>query len=517
MLPLMLRATLALLLAAGSLVAAPPAKEKDAPKEPPKEEPKDKPAAAKPDDKAQPKTVLRDGSVTIAGNRFDYTAETATIVLKTDDGKPRASVFHVSYLRKGVKDPANRPVLFAFNGGPGSSAVWLHLGALGPKRVAFEADGTRPPTPPARVTENPQSILDLTDLVFVDPVSTGYSRAADEAKSGEFHGLEEDIESVGDFIRRWITDHERWSSPKYLLGESYGAVRAAGLARHLQSRFGMSLNGIVLLSGLLDFRTLDGSPGDDLANLVYLPSFTSVALHHGKIQGDRETLVAAAREFAFGAYSAALLKGADLPAVERDATAKRLAELTGLTEKFWTDHHLRVDPTVFRAELLRDKGLLIGRFDARVTEPTADPAVPAAGGDPSYDYPYGAFSTAMLDYLASGLGWKDEQPYEILTGKVNPWRWGNANNPVNVGHRLSQALADNPHLRVLILCGHTDLATPGEGIAHSLRHMLDLPAARRSAIRVAWFDAGHMFYLNPPDLAKMRADLTAFLAPAANR
>lgn len=511
MLPAMLRTTtLALLLAASAFAAepAPPDKDKDAPK-------KDKETPEKTPDPAQPKTVRRDGAVTIAGTKVEYTAETASLVLKTDDGKPRASVFHVSYLRKGVKDPSSRPVLFAFNGGPGSSAVWLHLGALGPKRVAFESDGTRPPAPPARVTDNPHSVLDLTDLVFIDPVSTGYSRAAKDIKPGDFHGLEEDIESVGDFIRRWITDHERWASPKFILGESYGGIRAAGLSRHLQSRFGMTLNGVVLLSSVLDFRTLDSGPGDDLSSLVYLPTYTAVALHHGKIQGERETLMAAAREFAFGPYAANLLKGTALAENEQAATAKRLAELTGLTESFWLKHRLRCEPSVFRAELLRDEGKVAGRFDARVTSPTADPAASSAYTDPSYDFPYGAFSTAMLDYLATGLGWKDEQPYEILTGKVQPWRWGNSGGPVHLGQRLSRALTENPHLRVLVMCGHTDLATPGDGMVHTFGHMHELPPARRDAIRFAWYDAGHMFYLNPPDLVKMRADLVAFLAPPA--
>jgi len=199
----------------------------------------------------------------------------------------------------------------------------------------------------------------------------------------------------------------------------------------------------------------------------------------------------------------------------RQATAQRLAELTGLSAAFWLQHQLRVAPLVFRAELLRAEGKVLGRFDARVTAPAADPAASEAHADPSYDFPYGAFSTAMLDYLVSGLGWKDEQPYEILTGKVQPWHWGNSNNPIHLGHRLSQALNDNPHLRVLVMCGDTDLAIPAEGIAHTVRHMLDLPAPRRDAIRFASFDAGHMFYLNPPDLVKMRAELAAFLTPPA--
>jgi carboxypeptidase C (cathepsin A) len=273
----------------------------------------------------------------------------------------------------------------------------------------------------------------------------------------------------------------------------------------------MTLNGVVLLSSLLDMRTLDGGPGDDLACLTYLPTMTSVAHFHGKIQGDRDALIESSRQFAFGPYAAALLKGGDLPAAERDAIAKQLASLTGLSEAWLLAHRLRIDPAAFRAELLRAEQKSLGRFDARVVTANADPATAYPDGDPSFDIPFGVFATAMLDYLATGLGWKDEQPYEILTGKVNPWRWGGANTPPNVSNRLAQALVENPHLNVLVMCGRNDLATPNDAIAYSVRHMDELPAARRGAIRFTWYDGGHMFYLNPPDLAKMHADLAEFV------
>jgi carboxypeptidase C (cathepsin A) len=398
--------------------------------------------------------------------------------------------------------------MFAFNGGPGSSAVWLHIGVLGPKIIRLPGDGTAAPLPPVRVSDNPLSILDVCDLVFIDPVSTGYSRAENEVKPGEFHGLDDDIESVGDFIRRWITEHERWASPKYLLGESYGGIRAAGLARHLQSRYGMSLNGVVLLSSLLDFGTLQGN---DLAYLVFLPSFTGTAHFHGKIKGERDALIRECKDFAFGEYAAALLKGNALDAAARDAVAGRLGRFSGIPAATWVEHDLRIDPTFFRSELLRKEGKVLGRFDGRVAWDATDQAAPIPEYDPSYSLAYGAFSTAMMDYLGRDLGYKEDQPYEILTGKVHPWRWDADNEVVNVGGRLATAMRDNPRLRVLVMGGVTDLATPPEGVEHSIRHLLNLPENLRGNITTAYYEGGHMFYLNPPDLEKTRADLLKFL------
>lgn len=477
---------------------------------------KPKPAEAKEaeakKDEPESKTVTTEGKVTIGGKTIPYTAETATLLLETDEGKPRASVFHVSYLRSDVKEPSTRPVVFAFNGGPGSSAVWLHLGALGPKRIDIPENGTAAPKPPVTVVDNPDSIIDAADLVLIDPVSTGYSRAEGGTKPGEFHGLRGDIESVGDFIRRWITEHDRWDSPKFILGESYGGVRAAGLAKHMQRRFGMSLNGVVLLSALLDFRTVDTSPGDDLSYVIYLPQFTGVALHHASIKGDQAQLLADAREFAFGPYATALLKGSQLDDESRQAVAARYAELTGLPVDLILASNLRISPTRFRTEILRDQAIQVGRFDGRVKRSTNTPASTSPSGDPSFDYIFGAFSTAMLDYLRSSLDWTAEKPYEIF-GNVGGWKWDVSNDHVNLSPDLASAITTNPHLKILVMCGHTDLATPPAGMEYSIRH-LGLPADLRANIGFAYYDAGHMFYLNPPDRAKMRADLIKFLDDA---
>ena len=455
--------------------------------------------------------VVREASVEIGGKKVPYRVTAGKIQLKQDDGKARASIFHISYERTDAKDVSARPVLFAFNGGPGSSAVWLHIGVLGPKIIKLPGDGTMPPQPPVRVADNPLSILDVCDLVFVDPVSTGYSRAENDVKPGDFHGLDEDIESVGDFIRRWITEHDRWASPKYLLGESYGGIRAAGLAQHLQSRYGMSLNGVVLLSSLLDFATLQTSSGSDLAYLVFLPSFTGTAHFHKKIAGDRDALIRESADFAFGEYATALLKGTALDSESRKSVSAKLASLTGIPAETWLKHELRIDPTFFRGELLRSEGKVLGRFDGRVAWDAADKTSPVPDYDPSYSLAYGAFSTALMDYLGRELGYKEDQPYEILTGKVHPWRWNANNEVVNLGDRLATAMRDNPRLCVLVMGGRTDLATPPEGVVHSMRHLLELPVNVRENIVTTYYEGGHMFYLNPPDLEKTRADLVKFL------
>lgn len=473
--------------------------------------PREKEKSGKPLEIKEP--VTKEGKVTIAGQEISYTATTAKTVIRNKKGEPQASVFHTSYVRTGVKEPSERPVMFAFNGGPGSSAVWLHLGILGPKRIDFPGDGTQPIVPPARLINNESSLLDLCDLVFIDPVSTGYSRAEKDADEKDFHGLESDIESVGDFIRIWTTQNKRWSSPKYLCGESYGGIRAAGLAEHLQNRYGMSLNGVVLLSSLLDFRTIIPSDGSQLSYQVYLPAFATTAHFHGKVEGDRNELLEEAKQFAFGEYGQALMKGNAIGKDELAAIAKRLSELTGISGKKWISEKLRLDPTEFRAELLREEGKVIGRFDARVAWPATDAGAERADYDPSYSLAVGAFSTAMLSYLGEDLGWTEDQPYEILTS-VWPWDYGAGNRIVNLTDRLSSAIRDNPELKILVMGAYTDLATPPEGVEYSFRQALGLPEPWRKNVNFTYYEAGHMFYLNPPDLKKARKDLASFLGGA---
>jgi carboxypeptidase C (cathepsin A) len=477
----------------------------EAPKEDDAKEP------TKPEEKAI-NPVVKESSVTIDGKKISYKSTTAKTQLKDNKGKVRASIFYVSYTRSDVDKPSERPVMFAFNGGPGSSAVWLHLGILGPKRVKLPGDGTVPFHPPVGIVENAFSLLDVCDLVFIDPVSTGYSRAEGETSEKDFHGLDSDIESVADFIRLWVTQNNRWSSPKYLCGESYGGIRAAGLSSHLQNRYGMSLNGVILLSSLLDYRTLISAQGSHLSHQIFLTAFATTALHHGKVSGERDAILKQTREFAYGEYGHALLKGNEITNEEKSRVAGRLQELTGITSQIWEKNSLRLSPDQFRAELLRAEGKTIGRFDSRVAWDSIDQTAESAEYDPSYSLAFGAFSTAMLTYLGDDLGWKEDQPYEILTS-VFPWKYGADNKIVNVSDRLATAMRDNPNLRVLVMIAHTDLATPGEGIIYSFRQMIGLPENLKNQVKFTEYDAGHMFYLNPPDLKKSRDDLVEFLKP----
>ncbi|TAG11673.1 MAG: peptidase S10 [Verrucomicrobia bacterium] len=468
----------------------------------------EKPASAA--EKSTP-PVVHERKVTIAGNPISYRVTAGKLDLNDVEGKKTASIFHVSYQRIADENNRNRPVIFAFNGGPGSSSVWLHLGFLGPKIVALDKIGIEPPQPPVIVKDNSASILDVADLVFIDPVSTGYSRAADPKKASDFHGLNADVESVGDFIRRWTTENKRWASPKFLLGESYGGIRAVALANELQSRYGMSLNGVILLSSLLDFNTIQDAPGLDLPYEVFFPTYVSTAHFHGKIKGNAEQLRREALTFAETSYAAALRRGIDLSENEAIEIANALERQTSIPSEEWLKANLRISPSKFRAELLRAEGKVVGRFDSRVAWGAVDLASSFANYDPSYSLAYGAFSTAMLDYLGRDLGYQEDTPYEILTSDVQPWKWDASNEVVNVSNELGKAMRDNPKMKVLIMSGLLDMATPAEGMDHSIRHLFDLPAALRPNIAKKYYSAGHMFYLNDADLQQSRKDLLDFL------
>ena len=463
------------------------------------------------------KPVLTTNTVTIdtatlAGASVRYITETGMLPLLKPDGTARASVFYVAYTRENQTNTASRPVMFCFNGGPGSSSVWLHLGGLGPRRAKMNDDGTQP-KPPFSLVDNEYSILHATDLVFIDPVATGFSRAAKDEKNDQFFGQSPDVESVGDFIRLWTTRHQRWLSPKYLCGESYGVFRAAGLAEHLASRYGMYLNGVVLLSGLLDFATLREGPGNDLPSLVFLPALTATAHFHKKLppdlQADLSKALAEAREFIKAEYPAALWQGAALPETQRKTIVAKLARLTGLTPQLIEENNLQVDTTTFRKELLRDQGLIIGRYDARITGRDADPASRYPRFDPSYAATYGPFSAAMNAYVRGELKFEDDLPYEILTG-VQPWNFDARSSYPSVTDRLATAMSQNTYLRVLVLGGLRDLACPIDGIRYSIDH-LQLDPAYRKNISYAEYESGHMMYVNQPDLKKLQQDLTQFL------
>ncbi len=482
--------------------------------QPPADQPKteDKKDAAK--DAKPPETpvlVETMHDIIVKGQKLTYKSIAGNLTLTKAYGEPRADVFHIAYLRTDGEAAARakRPVCFCFNGGPGSSSVWLHLGAFGPRRVVLPADGLTGPVPPFALTDNEHTLLADCDLVFIDPVSTGLSRPEKGEDARQFHGYREDVESVGDFIRLWITRNQRWGSPKFLMGESYGGIRGAGLAEHLQNRYGMYLNGLIVVSGLFDFKTLSSDDQNDVPFLTWLPAMTAVAHHHRKLapelQADFAKTSQRAMEFSRGRYAAALVKGSALPDDERNAVAQELSNLTGLPVELVLRHNLRVSPSEFRRRLLEQDDLVIGRFDGRVT---------GREGDPSYGIIFGAFATTMNQYLRdpAGLNYQTDRPYEILGGPgMTPWNYSLATNEyLEVASNLASAMNTNPALKVFIAVGHHDLATPGEAIDYTVRHM-DLTPAQRANFKWAHYDGGHMMYTVLTSLEKLSADVSAFV------
>ncbi len=448
--------------------------------------------------------------LTIGGTVVEYDATAGHLTLTKEDGTIRARVFFVAYTKKGEADPSKRPLTFSFNGGPGSSSVWLHLGVLGPRRVLMNDDGTTLP-PPYRLVDNDYSWLDLTDLVFIDPVSTGFSRAADEKTAGQdFHGVQQDIESVGAFIRRWIADNKRWASPKYLIGESYGTTRAAGLSNHLQDRYGMYLNGVILVSAVLNFQTIDFAEGNDLPFALFLPTYAVTAQYHGRLgpagsASSVEALAQQARDYASKNYTLALMAGDKLSATERTQTVNQLQELTGLGTDYLDKTDLRINIHKFCAELLRDSGMVIGRFDSRYKGTVANKLSEWMERDPSHHPTIaGCFATCINDYLTRELNVNTTLPYEVLTGRVWPWDYGNAKNEyLNVAPSLRNAMLSNPHLKVWVLNGYYDLATPFYAAEYTFDHM-GLPKPLRNNVTMSYYKAGHMMYLLKSELVGMK-------------
>jgi len=460
------------------------------------------------------KPVFTTNTVAIAGQQVTYVAETGMLPILAPTGSVRASVFYVAYTRADETNKAARPVTFCFNGGPGSSSVWLHLGAFGPRRVKMNDNGTLPP-PPFGLTDNEYSILDGSDLVFIDPVATGFSRPAKDQKSDEFFGNSADLDSVGEFSRLWTTRHDRWLSPKYLCGESYGVFRAAGLADHLSSRYGMYLNGLILVSGVLDFATIYDNPGNDVPYPLYLPAYTAAAHFHKKLppdlQADLSKALAEARAFAGGEYASALQQGNSLSADEHKKIAAELARLTGLKPPVIEDNHLRIDEGVFRRQLLHDEGLILGAYDARITGRDDDPASPNPDFDPADAAVTGPFSAAMNSYVRGELKFEDDLPYELLAG-VQPWNYGSRNTYASAGDRLAGIMNQNPYMKILVIGGRCDLVCPIDTVHYALDHMQFDPAYRTN-ITYAEFDAGHMMYINLPDLKKLQTTVEEFLKP----
>jgi carboxypeptidase C (cathepsin A) len=484
--------------------------------EPPPQTPPAAPEKPKDEKKAPPeeKVVPTKHSFRIGGQEIKYTATAGTLLLKLEDGTPKASVFYIAYTKDDASDLSQRPVTFTFNGGPGSSSVWLHLGAFGPRRVQMGDAGSLLP-PPYKLVDNESSLLDVTDLVFIDPVSTGYSRAVPGEPPKQFHGIEEDVQSVGDFIRLYTTRYRRWSSPKFLAGESYGTTRAAGLSGYLQQRYGMYLNGIVLISSILNFETAEFDAGNDLPYLLYLPTYTAIAWYHKKLpadlQGDLQKAIAESRKFALGEYADALMAGDTLTEAQRAAISQKLARLTGLSQQYADESNLRVPIFRFTKQLLRSERRTVGRIDGRFTGIDRDGAGDRPDYDPSIAAITGPYAATLNDYVRNDLKFESDLPYEILTGRVRPWNYSPYENRyVNVAETLRGAMTQNPFLHVFVAKGYYDLATPFFAADYTFDH-LGIDPSLRSHLSGAYYESGHMMYAHLPSLAKLKQDIAQFM------
>jgi len=487
--------------------------------EKPAEKPADK-AGEKPKEEKKPatpeeKTSQTEHSLKIGGQEIKYTATAGTILLKLEDGTPKASVFYIAYTKDDVSDTSKRPVTFTFNGGPGSASIWLHLGAFGPRRVEMGDAGSLLP-PPYKLVNNESSLLDLTDLVFIDPVSTGYSRTVPGEAPKQFHGIQEDIESVGDFIRLYATRNKRWTSPKFLAGESYGTTRAAGLSGYLQQRYGMYLNGIILISSILNFQTAEFDTGNDLPYILYLPTYTAIAWYHKKLPGELQSgglqrAVEESRNFAAHEYTDALMTGDNLSAARRRDLAQKLARLTGLSAEYIERSNLRIEIQRFDKELLRDQRRTVGRLDGRFTGIDEDAAGARPDYDPSLAAIVGPYTATFHDYVRGDLKFESDLFYEYLTGRVRPWSYEPYENRyVNVAETLRSAMTQNPFLRVFVAKGYYDLATPFYAAEYTFDH-LSLDESLRGHLSGGYYEAGHMMYVHLPSLAMLKQDLAQFL------
>ncbi len=468
------------------------------------------------DDLVTTRHTLRTGQRTMR-----YAATTGRMVLRTEStdeggastGHPAKAVISLTSYVAEARKGENRPVVFAFNGGPGSSSVWLHLGLLGPRRVDSGDVGSLTP-PPYGLIDNAQTLLAVADLVFIDPVSTGWSRPVDGEKAKDFHGFTADLESVGEVIRLWTTRNNRWLSPKYLAGESYGTTRAAALAQHLQSTHALTLNGLILISCALDFGTLDFDFHNDRACAGFLPTYAATAQVHG-LHGRRSlrTVLDEARAYAQGPYLLALSRGSRLSAAERREHAETIAALIGVDADWVERAGLRIEHQRYYAELLRSRGLLVGRLDTRFTGPAPRGSAEVMADDPSYSAISGAYSAAWNHYVRAELGYESDLPYTQLSFKANAeWSFKEfEGKPVDVTGQLSEVMRTNPHLRVHVAYGYFDGATPFAGVEDSLAH-LNVPADALNRIEHRYYEAGHMMYVHEASRVQQSKDLAAFVA-----
>ena len=499
-------------------------RERTAPADKPAEKAAEK-AGEKAGDKAADKEkeeapVVTKHEVRLAGGRvLRYSVTTGFMPLKSDAGDVEARVFFMAYTLERGSGPETRPLMFSFNGGPGSSSVWLHLGALGPKRVKMRADGQMP-APPYRLVDNEQTWLDDTDLVFIDPVGTGYSRPAKPELGRKYWGVQGDIESVGEFIRLYLTRYERWASPLFLVGESYGTTRAAGLSGYLVEK-GIAFNGILLVSSILNFQTARFTTGNDLPYPLFLPTYAATAWYHKKLPADLQAkpLAEFQREveaFAAADYPNALQKGDRMSAAERQEMVKRVSRYTGLSETYVDESDLRIEIQRFCKELLRGEGRTVGRLDSRFRGTDSSGVAERPEFDPSMTAIRPPYTATFNDYVRRELGYKTDTVYHILGGGIGtPWDFGSGGY-ADTSQALGDAFAKNPDMRLFVASGYYDLATPYFATQYTLSHM-GLAAEQRARISTGQYEAGHMMYIHEGELTRLKQDVSKFLAGALVR
>ncbi len=464
-------------------------------------------------DVAEVPPVIPQHQIALNGKTLSYTATTGRLPLKRGDGKTEAEMFFVAYTLDG-QDAAKRPLTFAFNGGPGSASVWLHMGALGPKRVVLQASGFMPAAP-YRLEDNPNTLLDRSDIVMVDAMSTGYSRAATAELTKKFLGVKGDVEAFGEFIRLYISRYDRWSSPLFLLGESYGTTRAAGIAGYLADH-GIAFNGVTLLSMAVDFQTLEYNKSNDLPYFLLVPTFNMIAGYHHRLSADLTQDVAKTREevvrWSTNDYALALGQGDAMTPEERRKIVEQLSRYIGLRPEVIEAHNLRIDVPTFTHELLLDQKLVTGRLDGRFSSPNPDE-------DRSFYDPTSAailppYTSAFNNYLRTELSYKSDMPYRVFAydqpGFRN-WDWGNAEQgfPSTAGG-LRSAMIKNPYMKILVMEGYYDLATPFTAANWTMDH-LDLGPQFRQNVSYATYNSGHMVYIDRAEHNKMKKDLVDFM------
>ncbi len=500
---------LVMVFALASTVEAQPAQGKQGEK---KEEKADKPIP-------ETEEVITQHSIKIDGKSVDYKATAATINIKNVESEEIAQFGYVAYTRDGIQDLGSRPVTFVYNGGPGSASIWLHMGAIGPRRVIvndpdFNETGFT-------LVDNAYSILDITDIVMIDPIGTGISRAIGKGENKDFWGVEGDISSVSNFINAYINKNNRWASPKFLLGESYGTFRSAGLAPYLLNTYGIALDGIVLVSSVLDLRTITFGNGDDISYPLFLPTYAATAWYHNKISPkpeNLETFLDEAREFALGEYNTALMKGDNLPEAEKNKVIEKMAHFTGLDKDYIEKANLRVTARAFFVKLLEDERETVGRFDSRYTGLTLDPLNTSSMYDPQSEAISPSYQMGFMSYYHNELKFGMDKVYNVSARAMEGFNWdwsrkrerfggGEARSTVD---DLRKAMVQNPKMKVMVENGYFDLATPFLGTEYTFSH-LNLPEELHDNITLNYYKAGHMFYTKEEELVKFKQDVVKFM------